>query len=75
MTRIGKQHNSFLLDHIAVAATQPAVAKLLEKRIKIYEVLKKELEYYGYDPISIEAAEDLKVLPMLFKFVHSSRAP
>ena len=75
MTRIGKQHDSFLMNHIAVAATQPAVVKLLEARIRIYEALKKELASLGYDPESIGTAEELKVLPMLFKFVHSSRAP
>ena len=63
---IDKGHPEWVA-RVYATATQPTVKTLLEKRLKMYEVLQAELKKSKYDPASIEAAEQLKVWPFAIR--------
>ena len=73
-SRLGKQHTDYVAG-IRALKSQPLVRAAVTTRLEAYEELRTKLIEEHYDPESVALAEQIKVLPMLFKLVHSSRAP
>ena len=72
--RLAKQHKDYV-EGIRLLKSQPLIRAAVATRLEAYEELRTRLIEEQYDPESVAAAEQIKVLPMLFKLVHSSRAP
>ena len=72
--RLAKQHKDYVAG-IRALKSQPLIREAVTTRLEAYEELRTKLIEEHYDPGSVALAEQIKVLPMLFKLVHSSRAP
>ena len=72
--RLAKQHEDYVAG-IRALKPQPLIREAVTTRLEAYEELRTKLIEEHYDPGSVALAEQIKVLPMLFKLVHSSRAP